>query len=112
MKNAFGGYSEIGYFLLKDFWGKGYAAEIAARLIDYCFEELKLHKVYASCNASNIQSEKVMFKSGMIKEGVLRKQRFKNSQWRDEIRYSIIVDEWSVTQKAKDANAAHTNKGK
>lgn len=94
VKNAFGGYSEIGYFLLKDFWGKGYAAEIAARLIDYCFGELKLHKVYASCNAKNVQSEAVMKKAGMTKEGILRKIRFKGNEWHDEIRYSILTEEW------------------
>ena len=94
MKNRYGGFGEIGYFLLKAFWGKGYATEIAAGLIGYCFEELMFHKVCASCHSLNKQSEKVMIKIGMTKEGILKKQRFKNSQWHDEIRYSILMEDW------------------
>ncbi len=94
MKNEYGGYGEIGYFLLKDYWGKGYATEIAARLINFCFETLNFHKVCASCHAFNKQSEKVMVKAGMLKEGVFRKKRFKNGQWHDELYYSILLEEW------------------
>ncbi len=96
LKNSYGGYAEIGYFLIKSHWGKGYASEIAKRLIGYCFEELKLHKVYASCHALNESSEKVMRKSGMAKEAVLKKVRFKNNQWYDEIRYAILIDDWAT----------------
>ena len=95
-KNDYGGCAEIGYFLLKSHWGKGYAAEIAKRLISYCFDEIKLHKVYASCHALNASSEKVMIKSGMTKETVLKKVRFKNNQWHDEIRYAIMIDDWKT----------------
>ncbi len=98
LKNNYGGYAEIGYFLLKSHWGKGYAAEIAKKLIEYCFDKLNLHKVYASCHALNKSSEKVMRKSGMKKEAVLKKVRFKNKQWHDEIRYAKMIDDWTILQ--------------
>ena len=37
-KNDFGGNAELGYFILKDFWGKGYATEAAQRVIDFAFQ--------------------------------------------------------------------------
>ena len=87
-------HGEIGYYLLPKYWGRGYATEISAALTDFCFKELRVHKVVASCNANNTQSEKIMIKMGMIKEGELRKERYKNGEWVNELRYGILFDEW------------------
>jgi [ribosomal protein S5]-alanine N-acetyltransferase len=87
-------HGELGYFLLPEFWGNGFATEIAETLDEVCFRELKLHKVIACCNANNLQSENVMKKTGMVKEGEFRKERFKNGRWDNELRYSLLVEEW------------------
>lgn len=92
-------HGEIGYFLLPQYWGKGFATEIAETLTDICFRELKMHKVVASCNADNTQSEKVMKKIGMFKEGELRKERFKNGKWDNELYYGILAEEWAGREK-------------
>ncbi len=94
-KSKNSGIAEIGYFLDKIYWGKGYATEIAQMLINYCFNKLKFHKVIASCDARNIASEKVMRKCGMKKEGEFKKQRLKDGRWYDELKYAILKNEWS-----------------
>ena len=43
----------IGWMLVKSAWGKGYATEIANALIEYCFNELKIHRVYGLCHPDN-----------------------------------------------------------
>jgi [ribosomal protein S5]-alanine N-acetyltransferase len=93
-RNSLGGCGEIGYLLLPAFWGNGYATEIARALIEFCFTCLHLHRVSARCNSNNLPSEKVMRKAGMTKEGELRKVRFKNSMWDNELLYSILIEEW------------------
>lgn len=98
-KNLFGGWGEIGYFLFPEFWGFGYATEIANTLIDFSFKQLKLHKVDASCNYNNYKSERIMKKVGMVREGELRKVRFKEGRWDNELRYSILIDEWEQKNK-------------
>lgn len=87
-------HAEIGYFLLPEHWGKGYATEIAEKLTEVCFDELKMHKVVASCNSNNSSSENIMKKVGMKKEAVLRQERYKNGKWDDELRYGILLEEW------------------
>ena len=87
-------HGEIGYFLLPQFWGKGYATEISKTLTGICFRELKVHKVAASCNVNNTSSENIMKKIGMIKEGELRKERYKDGGWHNELRYGILKEEW------------------
>lgn len=87
-------HTEIGYFLLPEMWGKGYASLIAKKLIAFCFTELKSNKVAASCHSGNKASENVMIKNGMKKEGVIRAQRWKHGKWCDELRYGILAAEY------------------
>lgn len=94
IQNDYGGCGEIGYLLLPDFWGRGYATEIASKLLEISFMDIKLHKVSASCNVNNVQSKKVMEKVGMVKEGEIRKVRFKNGVWVNEYKYGILAEEW------------------
>lgn len=85
---------EIGYFILPEFWGMGYATEVARMMTEFCFKELGLNRVIASCNASNYKSENVMKKLGMRKEGEFKKSRYKNGDWQDELKYAILKEEW------------------
>jgi len=85
---------EIGYFLLPEFWGKGYATEIAGKMTAFCFDNLMLHRAIASCNANNYKSENIMKKLGMQKEGEFRQARYKNGIWDNELKYGILKDEW------------------
>lgn len=95
LQNDHGGCGEIGYFLLPDYWGKGFATEIANTLLEFCFTAIGLHRVCASCNAANHASEHVMQKVGMTKEGEFDQVRFKFGTWHNELRYRIMKDEWS-----------------
>ncbi len=85
-----GGIAEIGYLLLPDYWGKGYGTLIAKELINICFNELKLHKITASCNIENIGSWKIMEKVGMKREGTLEAHRYKNGKFVSELKYGLI----------------------
>ncbi len=88
-------YGELGYFLLPEHWGKGYACEITKRLINFGFEDLGLNRLIARCNANNQRSEKVMQKSGMIKEATFAQARLKFGQWNDEHQYRLLREEWN-----------------
>jgi ribosomal-protein-alanine N-acetyltransferase len=57
--------TEIGYILRQAEWGKGYATEIAARLIEFGFDEMKLKTVYATVDPDNERSIRVLEKCGM-----------------------------------------------
>lgn len=59
----------IGYALLKEHWGKGYAAEIVKAGVQYAFEVLKLSSVVAITYAENVASQKVLEKNGFVRDG-------------------------------------------
>lgn len=56
---------EIGYRLLKKFWNRGYATELAIALIQWGFENLKLVKICGFASPYNLASRNVLEKAGM-----------------------------------------------
>ncbi|KGM27710.1 GNAT family N-acetyltransferase [Photorhabdus luminescens] len=59
---------EIGWRLDKPFWGKGYASEAARKALDFAFTQLKLEEIVAFTAISNLRSQKVMERLGMVKD--------------------------------------------
>jgi len=57
---------EIGYYLTPGEWGKGFATEIASRLVDFGFETAGLKEVYATVDKGNLASINVLRKSGLV----------------------------------------------
>lgn len=51
---------EIGFHLLPQFWGKGYATEAATAVIGYAFSVLNADALFAGHNPNNIASAKVL----------------------------------------------------
>lgn len=59
---------QLGYALLKEHWGKGYATEIVKAGLMYVFDVLKLPGVAAVTEAGNTASQKVLLKNGFVFE--------------------------------------------
>ena len=56
---------EIGYYLTPLEWGKGFATEIASRLVSFGFESAGLREIYATVDKENLGSIHVLEKSGL-----------------------------------------------
>ena len=85
---------EIGYHLHRDFWGQGIGTEVAAALLQFGFEDLKLHRILADCAADNTASANVMKKAGMRQEGHFRENKRIVDRWHDTLLYAILEWEW------------------
>ncbi|EQC47297.1 GNAT family N-acetyltransferase [Bacteriovorax sp. Seq25_V] len=59
------GFPELGFMITKEKWGMGHASEVARAILDYAFDELKIEKVVARADRTNIASIKVLEKIGM-----------------------------------------------
>ena len=60
---------EIGYRLLPDAWGLGFATEGAAAMRDYGFDDLGLERIIGVTHPGNRASQHVLTKIGMADEG-------------------------------------------
>ncbi|MHB8423509.1 MAG: GNAT family N-acetyltransferase [Leptospirales bacterium] len=89
---------EIGYYLERGSWKKGFATEIANALLQFGFDRLNLHRIMAMCFLENLASAHILEKVGMKKEGVLRQHRLNNGRWIDSSLYSILDQEWTKRQ--------------
>lgn len=56
---------ELNYSIASNYWGRGYATEVALRLLEVGFEHLSVERVIAFTLASNVASQRVMQKVGM-----------------------------------------------
>ena len=84
--------AEIGYWLGKSFWNKGYVSEALQKVLKFGFEELNLNKIYASHFLHNPASGKVLEKNGFVYEGTLCQEIFKNNQFLDIKRYGFLKE--------------------
>ena len=67
-------YCNVGYVILYDYWGKGYASEALKAVSDYLLDS-GYHLVECSCNELNKQSSRVMEKAGFKKDGYIADRR-------------------------------------
>ncbi|WP_369128168.1 GNAT family N-acetyltransferase [Inconstantimicrobium porci] len=85
---------EIGWVFNNSYHNKGYATEAAKAVLKYAFEDLKLHRVIATCDTENTASYKVMEKIGMRREGHNIRCVYIKGKWQDEYFYAIHDEEW------------------
>jgi ribosomal-protein-alanine N-acetyltransferase len=55
---------QLGYALLPQHWGKGYATELTVAGIHYVFTKTPIDPIYAYTQAPNHSSQKVLLKAG------------------------------------------------
>jgi len=92
--------AEIGWTLLPSSQGKGYATEAATVLLDFCFDELGLHRVFAELDPRNTASVALCERLGMRHEGHFVEDMFLKGEWADTGRYAILDREWLARRDA------------
>lgn len=55
---------ELGYVLLPEFWGKGFATEIAIASVEVAFTHLSMKELVSYTSTTNKISQRVMDKAG------------------------------------------------
>ena len=86
--------AELGYWLGVPYWGKGYATEAAREMVRHGFEDLNLHRIFASHFKHNPASGRILTKLGMRYEGRQREHLRKWDQYVDSELYGLLRHEW------------------
>ncbi len=69
---------ELFYFIDEDFEGKGLTSKVVSQMIDFCFNDLKMNKIFICTSKINFASQQIALKNNFQQEGILREE-FKNS---------------------------------
>ena len=94
--------AEIGCGITRPLWGRGLATEGVAAVLQYGFQSLGLDRIYAYAVVENQASWRVMEKLGMKREGILHRRRAIRGEHVDDVRYTILREEWSPSETAGD----------
>ncbi len=86
--------AEVWFKIHKDFWRNGYTTEALLRILQFGFNDLKLHRIEAGCAVENVASSKVLEKAGMTREGMKRKNLPIRGHWKDNYIYGILEEDF------------------
>ena len=86
---------ELFYFIDKDFEGKGITSTVVSQTIDFCFNDLKMNKIFICTSKINFGSQQIAIKNSFQQEGVLREE-FKNGDGilEDIIYFGLLKKEY------------------
>lgn len=86
--------AEIGYWLSKEYEGKGIMTDCVRALASYGFDVLKLHRIEIHCSVNNKKSSAIPKKLGFKLDGVFRDGSFLYDHFEDSEVYSMLEHEW------------------
>lgn len=76
--------AEIGYFISKNFWGKGLATQAVKKMTEYTFANFDIVRIVAGVFDFNKSSMKVLEKNGYYLESVRKKAVIKKGEIIDD----------------------------
>jgi len=89
--------AEIGYDLDPAYWGQGIMTEALRAILKYGFERIQLNRIQAIIDSKNAKSIRLVRRLEFKKEGVLRQRSYFRGEFRDDVVFSLLRNEWTPT---------------
>ncbi|MFH7003230.1 GNAT family N-acetyltransferase [Flavobacterium bizetiae] len=91
---------ELGYFVDKDYQGKGITSKVVSETLDFCFNTLKMNKVFICTSKINTASQQIALKHHFKQEGILREE-FKNGDGilEDIVYFGLLKSEYNNDER-------------
>lgn len=86
--------AEIGFWLLKEYWGKGIMKEVMPKLFELGFTTLNLNRIEGYVVSDNIKCKNALEKINFQYEGTMRECEIKNGEMISIDVYAILRREW------------------
>ena len=88
------GRAEVSYIINPAYQGKGIMTEALRQIYYHCFNNLSMVRLQAKCSTRNLGSIKLLQKTGMLKEGCLRKYYIAHGMRHDSFIFAITSDDY------------------
>ena len=82
--------ARLALFIVKKYWGRGYAQQAMQCAVAYAFGTLQLHKLWLMVWEENEKGKPIYEKCGFKPEGVLRDEYFHNGCYHNIVRMSLL----------------------
>ena len=84
----------LGYWVSQSSAGQGIITKACSRLIDHCFDDLKLHRSVIEAAVENYPSRAIAERLGMRLEGISKDREWLYDHFTDSSLYAITASEW------------------
>ena len=81
----------VGYWLAEDQTGNGYVTKSCVRLMEHCFDDLKLHRFVLEAATENFPSRAIAENLGMRLEGITKDREWLYDHYVDAALYAICL---------------------
>ena len=81
--------AELGYYLAREYWGRGIVTEAVRQLCERVFAQTDILRIYAEPFSDNVGSRRVLEKAGFQLEGILCRNACKNGRVLDMALYAL-----------------------
>ncbi|WMT39701.1 GNAT family protein [Paenibacillus sp. D2_2] len=88
--------TEIGYWIGKEYEGRGIITKTVKVLIEYVFNNLTFNKIEIGVATDNLRSRSIPEKLGFKLEGTIRDYEYINGKYHDRLIYGLKSNEWQV----------------
>jgi RimJ/RimL family protein N-acetyltransferase len=92
-------WAELAFDLAQAHWGKGLMRQAVAAVLRWAYRQDQVDRVHAYVRADNIRSERLLQRSGFVREGCLRSFRVCRGQPHDFCIYGLLRSDWSAAQR-------------
>lgn len=86
--------AQIGYWISKEFEGRGVVRKAVESLIDYGFSQLELNRIEIICGVENKRSRKLPESLEFTEEGVMKEYEFLYDHFHDCVLYRMLKSEY------------------
>ncbi len=84
----------LGYALDRRAVGSGLMTEALTAVIQYCFDQLNLHRLMANYMPTNVRSASLLRRLGFVPEGYARDYLLLAGRWQDHVLTALTNDHW------------------
>lgn len=77
-----------------DLRGGGLGTEAVNVIVDFCFGQLRLERLWLVTDSVNLTAQHVYEKAGFLHEGRLRQAFYQDGVFQDDIRMAMLREEW------------------
>jgi RimJ/RimL family protein N-acetyltransferase len=81
--------------------GSGLGVDAVSALVDFCFGQLRLERVWLITDSANKRAQHVYEKAGFAREGVLRRAFYQDGIFQDDIRMAMLRAEWAALPRKR-----------
>jgi ribosomal-protein-alanine N-acetyltransferase len=92
-------WAELAYDLAPAYWGKGLMRQAVAAVLHWTFGQDLVNRLHAYVRVDNQRSQRLLARSGFVREGCLRSYRVCLGQPHDFYIYSLLRSDWAAAQQ-------------